>query len=430
MNTVFWLVEFIACFVESLMYFVFEGTLLNKNSIFENRYKIILFALLNSIIMIVINSIEIFSYINTIIMIIILYLLNLLIYKKRPIYSFFLSFGYLLIISGVDFFTVFATSTLSNVSQSQIMNEQSWIRVFCILISKAILSLITVTINRWVKDSRILPKKYIIIMFLFSLFLFISNCTLVEINVENDIYNFNYFTMVFFVASITIVFLLFFLVFKITKDYEQQQTLTLINQKNEMLQKSLDDTEKTFNLWRTSIHDYKNNMIMLSKLADENKISEIKEYLEKETATLNNKVFYTKTGNSVADAIINTKYNIALTKNIDFIVNAVIPSDCLVSNIDFAAIIGNLLDNAIEASEKEEKPCVIVNIKMNKNFLVIDIANRYSGVLISDSTTKINKIEHGIGLKSVKNAVKKYDGIFDLKQEGEYVHATVLLVAK
>lgn len=191
---------------------------------------------------------------------------------------------------------------LSNVSQSQIMNEQSWIRVFCILISKAILSLITVTINRWVKDSRILPKKYIIIMFLFSLFLFISNCTLVEINVENDIYNFNYFTMVFFVASITIVFLLFFLVFKITKDYEQQQTLTLINQKNEMLQKSLDDTEKTFNLWRTSIHDYKNNMIMLSKLADENKISEIKEYLEKETATLNNKVFYTKTGNSVADA--------------------------------------------------------------------------------------------------------------------------------
>lgn len=61
MNTVFWLVEFIACFVESLMYFVFEGTLLNKNSIFENRYKIILFALLNSIIMIVINSIEIFS---------------------------------------------------------------------------------------------------------------------------------------------------------------------------------------------------------------------------------------------------------------------------------------------------------------------------------------------------------------------------------
>ncbi|MGN0450269.1 MAG: sensor histidine kinase [Ruminococcus sp.] len=429
MNTVFWLVEFIACFVESLMYFVFEGTLLNKNSIFENRYKIISFALLNSIIMIVINSVEIFSYVNTIIMIFILYLLNLLIYKKRPIYSFLLSFGYLLIISGVDFFTVFATSTLSNVSQSQIMNEQNWIRVFCILISKAILSLITVTINRWVKDSRILPKKYIIIMFLFSLFLFISNCTLVEINAENDIYNFNYFTMVFFVASITIVFLLFFLVFKITKDYEQQQTLTLINQKNEMLQKSLDDTEKTFNLWRTSIHDYKNNMIMLSKLADENKISEIKEYLEKETATLNNKVFYAKTGNSVADAIINTKYNIALTKNIDFIVNAVIPSDCLVSNIDFAAIIGNLLDNAIEASEKEEKPCVIVNIKMSKNFLVIDIANRYSGVLISDSTTKINKIEHGIGLKSVKNAVKKYDGVFDLKQEGEYVHATVLLVA-
>lgn len=430
MNNVFWLVEFVACFVESLMYFVFEGTLLNKNSIFENRYKIILFALLNSIIMIVINYIEIFSYVNTIIMIIILYLLNLLIYKKRPIYSFFLSIGYLLIISGVDFFTVFATSTLSNVPQSQIMNEQSWIRVFCILISKAILVLIIVTVNIWVKDSRILPPKYIIIMFLFSLFLFISNCTLVEINAENDIYNFNYFTMVFFVASIAIVFLLFFLVFKITKDYEQQQTLTLINQKNEMLQKSLDDTEKTFNLWRTSIHDYKNNMIMLSKLADENKISEIKDYLEKETAILNNKVFYTKTGNSVVDAIINTKYNIALTKNIDFIVNAVIPSDCLVSNIDFAAIIGNLVDNAIEASEKEDNPFVIVNIKMNKNFLVIDIANRYSGVLISDSTTKENKFEHGIGLKSVKNAVKKYDGVFDLKQEGEYVHATVLLVAK
>ncbi|MFQ9514241.1 MAG: sensor histidine kinase [Eubacterium sp.] len=219
--------------------------------------------------------------------------------------------------------------------------------------------------------------------------------------------------------------------FKITENYEQKQTLTLIEMKNEMLQKSQNDTELAFKLWRNSIHDYKNNIIALTQLAKEGKLEEIKEYLIKENQLLNQKMFYVKTGNSVVDAIINTKQNLAEQKGIVFTVNVSIPEECKVNDIDMASMLGNLIDNAIEACSNQNNSYIDVTIKEEKQILLIKISNIYKGILPEQmQSTKKDRLFHGIGIKSVKSIVEKYNGEYNMIHRDNEVVTTILILNK
>jgi sensor histidine kinase regulating citrate/malate metabolism len=206
--------------------------------------------------------------------------------------------------------------------------------------------------------------------------------------------------------------------------YKRQLELAEI--KNIMLQNSLNETEQSFELWKKSIHDYKNNIIALTQLAEEGNVDEIKAYLKEESKMLDNRMFYIKTGNSVADAIINTKCNKAKNKGINFSVNSVFEEQNSVSDVDLASILGNLLDNAIEASEKEDKPYISVNINKQKSFLIINISNKYTGNF-SNTTQKKDKIFHGIGLKSVNRIVKKYGGQLNISRENDMIITKILI---
>lgn len=195
-----------------------------------------------------------------------------------------------------------------------------------------------------------------------------------------------------------------------------------------MLQKSLDETEQAFQLWRTSVHDYKNHVIALRQLAEDENMEGIKEYLNRENKLIQKKMFYIKTGNSIVDAIVNTKQRLAEEKGITFIVNATIPKKCCVSEIDMSNILGNLIDNAMEASQGEEEPYIDLTIRQKKAFLVIKVINQYSRDFSKGlETTKENQEFHGIGIGSVKSIVKKYEGEFSIDKKGIEVIAKILI---
>ena len=118
--------------------------------------------------------------------------------------------------------------------------------------------------------------------------------------------------------------------------------------------------------------------------------------------------FYCK--NSLINAIIISKSKICDKQGIRLSAEIKIPEALNISDTDICRILVNMLDNAIEANEKEDKNKFIdLSIKENDGFIYLSTRNPFSGENIG-STTKENKKEHGYGLRILNDIAQKYNG--------------------
>lgn len=123
-----------------------------------------------------------------------------------------------------------------------------------------------------------------------------------------------------------------------------------------------------------------------------------------------------RTGNRTLDTILNEKYEACAVKHIAFSYAA--DGACLdfFQTIDLYTMLGNALDNAIEAEEKEEegKRYVYIHIQRAQNMVSVTIENFCSRSLTLENgmpvTDKPDRHNHGYGLKSIKRISEKYDG--------------------
>lgn len=428
MTTFYWIMEYVASFIEISMCCIFCGTFLEKERLGDRKYLVLAGSGIGAILVIVLNRIDIFSYINSMLVTLIVLFLQLLIYKAKVEKSVLFMLIYMVILTAIDFMTAYFMALVLDTDAGYLLNTQSLKRVICILLSKSLLILIIVTLSKMLKRTLIFLKRYVVIMCIYSIFLLVSLFVMVELNMNNGNPKTDLFLTIFFIASILIELLMFYFVIKTGESYEQRQKAELIEMKNRMLQKSLDETNQAFKLWKSSVHDYKHNIIALTQLADDGNIEEIKKYLKRENELMDRKMFYIQTGNSVVDAIVNTKQSFAEEKGITFVVNAKVPKNCVVSELDMANILGNLIDNAIEASNSEEEPYIDVTMRQDKHFIVIKIINKYSREFSKRlETTKHKRMFHGIGIGSVKNIVEKYEGEFSIDKQGKEVIVKILI---
>ena len=101
-------------------------------------------------------------------------------------------------------------------------------------------------------------------------------------------------------------------------------------------------------------------------------------------------------------------------KNVHLKYSITIPKDLKINVFDLNIILGNLLNNAIEAIEKAERKYFFINIYFEKNILFIHIEYTYDGNIIKEKETLMTTMEekqlHGLGLKSVSSILEKYVG--------------------
>lgn len=131
-----------------------------------------------------------------------------------------------------------------------------------------------------------------------------------------------------------------------------------------------------------------------------------------------------KTGNEVLDTILTEKSLICKERGITVSCVADGSQMDFINTIDLYAILGNALDNAMEAVEKfkhQEKRQIDVMIYRQQNFLVMNIINPIKGNLVYEEelpvSTKGDNRFHGFGLKSMRYIVKKYDGFLNVSEE-------------
>ena len=171
--------------------------------------------------------------------------------------------------------------------------------------------------------------------------------------------------------------------------------------------------------WR---HDYRNHIQMMKVLAANGDMDALKAYLDELDTDLNTVDTVVKTGNPMADAILNSKISLARSRNIPTQVDAHIPVKLKMSELDLCCIIGNLFDNAMEASMAlpEEKRMIRVYMAMKGTQLYISFTNFTAAKKLSKvgKGFKTSKGEgHGFGLVRIDDIVSRYDGYLSRNSE-------------
>lgn len=171
--------------------------------------------------------------------------------------------------------------------------------------------------------------------------------------------------------------------------------------------------------WR---HDYRNHIQTMKVLAANGDMDAIKAYLDELDTDLNTVDTVVKTGNAMADAILNSKISLAQAKNITVQCDAHIPVKLKMSELDLCCIIGNLFDNAIEASLPlpEDQRLIRVYMDMKGTQLYISFTNFTSTKKLTRVGSRFQTTKgdgHGFGLVRIDNIIQRLDGYLSRNSE-------------
>jgi len=232
-------------------------------------------------------------------------------------------------------------------------------------------------------------------------------------------------------ASLLIMLLINILIFniyrKLSEDLELRRKNAVYKQEIGLYSKHIEEKANAMFEFRKAKHDLKNQLIYLLELSESQEYEELKSFLEKlivrepfDGFTIAN------TDNSVIDALVNYKYGIAKRYGIEFKAKLDVPTQLTFDDIDLCIILGNALDNAIEANLRTDvkNPYIKLYIKLDKGNLIIIIENSFDGYMKKNRhgrilTMKKDVEEHGIGLSSIQKSVDRYHGFLetDIKEQ-------------
>ncbi len=199
-----------------------------------------------------------------------------------------------------------------------------------------------------------------------------------------------------------------------------RQELAVMNLLLKKEQEQYQLSKENIALINQKCHDLKHQIRAIRNSSKE----DIDKYLEEMEGSIQIYESIVKTGNEVLDTILTEKSLYCRERGITVSCVADGSQMEFINTVDLYAILGNALDNAIEAVEKfkhKEKRQIDVLIYRQQNFLVMNVINPLKGNLVYEEelpvTTKGDKRYHGFGLRSMRYLVKKYDGFLSVSTE-------------
>ncbi len=325
-------------------------------------------------------------------------------------------------------------SMLLNVHITTLIDEQGEYRIIVLIVTKLMFyvfgkSILIVTkkqefqltIKEWI------TCVFIVIMTLTMLTMIYKIMYTVQVSQMSK-----YLIIIFSMMLILVDIIIYGMLLKLSKSNREEIRYKLmesqIEQQEKMLTSILESNEKI----RVLKHDMKNYLMTAIGLIDNKEYNKVKSYMVnligQEIDTIET---FVTTNSQTLSALLNIKLDTCNKNKINW--NVEITSDLTnISDVDISIIIGNLLDNAIEASKKvKNKPFIDIKIFDSKDYVNIVIKNKIDNSVLFFNpnlfTTKKDKNSHGIGLMSVKKIVKKYNGMYKVYEENKTIVVNIML---
>ncbi len=234
---------------------------------------------------------------------------------------------------------------------------------------------------------------------------------------------------------LAVVLMMSLLVFNMNRQYETEKELAkLKSEQAELLEHDYTALNAAYAINAKLFHDFHNHIGVLRQLLSHSKSAEAMRYLDELQMPMQEMTDTVWTGDETVDYLINSKAATAKEHGIHYQVQVEFPRHTNLRSADLCAILGNLLDNALEAARQVPAPeqrFVRLVIRRINQMLVIKTENSYTTAPIEkNGALKTSKEEnglHGWGLKSAQTAAEKYDGMIQTSYSNDVFQAVATL---
>lgn len=326
----------------------------------------------------------------------------------------------LLLLALIDLCVLTLLSAVLGQEYSELVTNSTALRFLAVMTAKLVY-LIVIGIIVFVK------KKYTLLFhkpeyFLLSLALAISVALILL--VRNMIYHTELYYRIFLITLLCVLSLnviLYCTMIYISKKNITEKNMALMEKQLEMQEESIRLLEENYDKTAKIRHDIKNHLLCALRLVKDGDVENAIHYLEELTdEKLNSISGYIKTNRKVVGAVLNAK--IGKAEQLGFQMHCCLASEMeTVSDIEVGILLANLLDNALEACEKNMGASEI-HLKSweESGYYCLKLSNTAEfPILLQNPQLKTDKKDpslHGIGLRSVREIIEKYNGAVNFEQ--------------
>ena len=324
-----------------------------------------------------------------------------------------------------------AISAITDISMLQLRDSQNVERIACLFLTKLLFFASTQFILSFRKKEEYHFKRneWIIILsaFLFTLFIGFA----IHLVIVNDYFTaYVYLAIALLLSGLDVVIFIFLRKMNRTSQIEKERDIMEIQlqrQQDEM--QHLQQQYEEISILR---HDFRNGIDCLCGMIEQGDCSGALEYAKQfKERKVNTILSQVQCSSTMLNAVVNAKFNDAQSKGIDTSLRLVvqIPHDL---EFDLSIMLSNLLDNAIEACEKNPSNAqILLTISEEAGYYRIVVRNTIAASVLKKNqelkTEKANKKLHGWGLRSVTDLVSKRNGLIDFYEKEGMFYVDILL---
>lgn len=239
-------------------------------------------------------------------------------------------------------------------------------------------------------------------------------------------------TIIITCSYVIINIILYFLIYQIHKLQKIRYEAQLLNDKLKFEEERYNDATLIWNNVRKVQHDIKHHLIVVSGQLSDGDIDGCKTYINDLLQNTEHMGKLINSENTILDYLINSKlYSL---KNTQIVISGSIGDLSDIREVDLSSIIGNILDNAVEAvSKAKDKRIELLFSMQNSNRIIVCRNTVASPVLSANSNLKSTKSDgesHGFGHVIVEKIVESYDGMIDYFEENNVFEVQIVLPKK
>lgn len=221
------------------------------------------------------------------------------------------------------------------------------------------------------------------------------------------------------ILSLILMFAILF--YRVKRQREMELEIAKLKQEQaEILERDYQALSRTYADNAKLYHDLHNHIEAIYQCLTRGNIQDAVQYCEELRTPVREISQTVWTGDKAIDYLISSKMALAVQEHIQTKVNVEYPRNTNIRSVDLTTILGNLLDNALEAAETVPKRLRFLHLTVRRinAMLIIKVENGYSEAPTQKNgnllTSKIDKAFHGWGLKSVQTAAERYDGAVNI----------------